>query len=66
MPRVTELNVNGERRRVDVDAGGTVTCDLAGRTSTTTSLYLFTEVDGALQQRFVDVPPFEGSLRISA
>jgi hypothetical protein len=49
---------------VDVDAGGRVTCDLAGRTTLTTSLYLFYEVDGAIQHRFVDVPPFDGSLRV--
>jgi hypothetical protein len=50
---------------VDVDAGGQVVCDLAGRTTLTTSVYLFTETDGALQQRFLDVPPFDGSARVS-
>jgi hypothetical protein len=51
---------------VSVDDGGAVTCDLAGHTTLTTSLYLFTEADGAVQQRFVDVPPFSGSVRVSA
>ena len=49
---------------VSVNAGGQVTCDLAGRTTMTTSLYLFTETDGMLRQSFLDVPPFEGSVRI--
>jgi hypothetical protein len=51
---------------VNVDAGGQITCDLAGRTTMTTCLYLFTETDGALHQCFVDVPPFDGSVRVSA
>jgi len=49
---------------VSVNAGGQVACDLAGRTTLTTSLYLFTESSGALRQDFVDVPPFSGSVRI--
>jgi hypothetical protein len=43
-----------------------VTADLAGETTLTTSLYLFTEQDGHIQQRFVDVPPFSGSVRVTA
>jgi hypothetical protein len=49
---------------VSVNAGGQVTCDLAGRTTLTTSLYLFTETDGVLRQGYLDVPPFSGSVRI--
>ena len=51
---------------VNSNAGGQMTCDLAGRTTMTTSLYLFTESDGAIEQRFFDVPPFDGSVRVSA
>jgi hypothetical protein len=58
--------VNSRLTAVNMDAGGQVTCELAGRTTLTTSVYLFTETDGALQQRFVDVPAFEGSARVSA
>jgi hypothetical protein len=58
--------VNSRLAAVNVDAGGQVACDLAGRTSMTTSLYLFIETDDAVQQRFVDVPPFEGSTRVTA
>ena len=50
----------------NADAGGHITCDLAGRTTMTTSLYLFTETDGAIYQRWVDVPTFEGSIRVAA
>lgn len=50
---------------VNVDAGGQVTCDLAGQTTLTTSVYLFTEADGRIQRRFVDVPPFAGSVRLT-
>ncbi len=50
---------------VAVDAGGTVTADLAGRTTLTTNLYLFTEQEGEIHQRFVDVPPFSGSVRVT-
>jgi hypothetical protein len=50
---------------VEVDAGGQVSCSVAGRTTLTTSVYLFTETDGTIQQRFVDVPPFDGSTRIT-
>jgi hypothetical protein len=49
---------------VSVNAGGQVTCDLGGRTTLTTSVYLFTETDGVLRQDFVEVPPFSGSVRI--
>src|SRR5579859_2331028 len=49
---------------VSVNDGGLVTCDLAGRATLTTSLYLFTETDGALHQSFIDVPPFSGSVRV--
>jgi hypothetical protein len=57
--------VNSRLTAVNVDGGGQITCDLAGRTSLTTSLYLFTEWDGTIQQRFVDVPPFAGSARVT-
>jgi hypothetical protein len=57
--------VGSRLTNVSVDAGGQMTCDLAGRATMTTSLYLFTETDGTLQQRFVDVPPFEGSVRVT-
>ena len=57
--------VNSRLTAVNVDGGGQVTCDLAGRTSLTTSLYLFSEAAGAVQQRFVDVPPFTGSVRVT-
>jgi hypothetical protein len=50
---------------VELDAGGQVTCNLTGRSTLTTSLYLFTETDGTIQQRFVDVPPFDGSVRVT-
>jgi hypothetical protein len=58
--------VQSRLSRVTVDDGGQVTCDLTGATSLTTSLYLFTATDGAIQQRFVDVPPFKGSVRVVA
>jgi hypothetical protein len=51
---------------VSVNDGGRVACDLAGRTTLTTSLYLFTEIDGVIRQSFLDVPPFEGSVRIES
>jgi hypothetical protein len=56
--------VESRLTQVSVNAGGQVSCDLAGHTSLTTSLYLFTEADGAVCQSFVDVPPFGGSVRI--
>jgi hypothetical protein len=59
-------HANSRLAAVAVDAGGAVTCDLAGRTTLTTSLYLFTERDGQIHQRFVDVPPFAGSARVAA
>jgi len=58
--------VNSRLAAVNVDGGGQVTCDLAGRTTMTTCLYLFTETDGVLHQCFVDVPPFDGTVRVSA
>jgi hypothetical protein len=58
--------VNSHLAAVNVDAGGQVTCDLVGRTTLTTSVYLFTETDGIIQQSFVDVPVFDGSARVSA
>jgi hypothetical protein len=58
--------VNSRLTAVNVDAGGQITCDLAGRTTMTTSLYWFTEKDGAIAQQFVDVPSFDGSVRVSA
>ena len=50
---------------VHVNADGQVTCELGGRASMTTSLYLYYEVDGVIECRFVDVPPFDGSVRVS-
>ena len=63
--------VNSRLAAVNLDDGGQITCDLAGRTTLTTSLYLFTAVDGPvadgpIAQQFVDVPPFDGSARVSA
>jgi hypothetical protein len=57
--------VNSRLTSVNVDAGGQVTCELAGRTTLSTSVYLFTETAGTLQQRFVDVPAFDGSVKVT-
>jgi len=57
---------NSRLTAVAVDAGGAVTADLAGQATLTTSLSLFTEQDGQIHQRFVDAPPFTGSVRVTA
>jgi hypothetical protein len=58
--------VNSRLTAVNVNAGGQVTCELAGRTTLTTSVYLFTEIEGTIQQRFVDLPAFDGRARVAA
>ena len=56
--------VNSHLAAVNVDAGGQVTADLTGKTSMTTSLYVFREEAAATRQIFLDIPPFTGSARV--
>jgi hypothetical protein len=39
-------------------------CDLQGQTFVPLNLYLFTDVDGSVEKRFIDVPVFKGDSSI--
>jgi hypothetical protein len=49
--------------RVEADKNG-IMCDLQGQTFVPLNLYLFTDVDGSVEKRFIDVPVFKGDSSI--